>query len=52
MSVSKAERDTLIYSKEVMGAYAFSLAAMMNPGAPDVDAIRKEAVQRWKERQK
>lgn len=52
MSLPKAERQSLIYSQEVMKAYAFSLAAMMNPSTPDVDAIRKEAVRRWKERQK
>jgi len=34
------------------GAYAFALAAMMNPAEPDVDAIRKEAMRRWKEQQK
>jgi hypothetical protein len=32
------------------GAYAFALAVMMNPSEPDVDAIRKEAMRRWKER--
>lgn len=30
---------------------AWCLAAMDNPADPDVDAIRKEAVKRWKERQ-
>ena len=33
-------------------AYAYALAVLINPGFPDVDAIRKEAVRRWKEAQK
>lgn len=32
-------------------AYAYCLAVMMSPAQPDPDAIRKEAMRRWRERQ-
>lgn len=38
--------------RHMAAAYAFALACMMDPATPDPDAIRKEAVRRWKERQK
>ncbi len=31
-------------------AYCYALALMMSPSSPDMDAIRKEAMRRWKER--
>lgn len=32
------------------GAFALALALLDNPSDPDIDAVRKEAMKRWKER--